>query len=119
MLTSKQIQVMRFILRGNGYSKEFTDQIMNSAEEWYPIWLEFKKVALENRKNGIFRGRMGYLGQMQILGEIRKKCPARGNVPYEVNNDYAPVFARFFNAITKSEYFELREISKSLSENNR
>ena len=107
--TKDQIKIMRFILRAEGYTAEQTDKIMSDSANWYEIWIEFKSIALAQMRAGINYGTYGYLGQMQILGEIRKKCPARGNKPYEVNNNHAPIFARFYNAIVKKPYFELRE----------
>jgi hypothetical protein len=106
--TKEQIKIMRFILRAESYSADEVDEIMEDISSWYEIWLEFRAIALAQMRAGINCGTYGYLGQMQILGEIRKKCPARGNKPYEVDNNYAPIFARFYNAIVKKPYFELR-----------
>jgi len=114
-ITADQVKLMRFILRAEGYTTEDVNEIMSDVNEWYPIWLEFKRIALANMRANIFPGKRGYLGQMQILGEIRKMCPDRGNKPYEVNNNLAPIFARFFNAIAKQDYFELRELKQKVA----
>lgn len=114
-LSKVQISVIRSILRGHNYSPCLVDNIMGKVDEWYPIWLEFKVIALRNFRANIRYGEKGYLGQMQILGEIRKMCPARGSEPYEVNNDWAPIFARLFNAIVHCDYFELRELKQRMA----
>lgn len=114
-LTPEKIKIARHALLSAGYRDEALNYFMSSIYEWYPIWLEFKEIAMRQKNAGVTRGKTGFMGQMQIIGEVRKKCPARGNKPYEVNNDFAPMAARLFNCLIGYDYFELRA-SKATAE---
>lgn len=105
---NEKLRLIRQVLLVSGYPLEEVDSFIAKHNSWYYIWEKFKALALKNWRDGIKRGDKNFAGQMQLLGEVRKLCPATGQDPYSVNNNFAPKFALMFNAITQEEYFEIR-----------
>lgn len=113
-----KLRLIRLVLIASGDPIEEVDSFISKHEQWFFLWELFKAIALRNWRAGIKRGDVNFMGQMQIIGEIRKQCPATGSEPYSVNNNLAPKFALMVNAITKSDYFEIRK-RKAKTDNGR
>ncbi len=68
------------------------------------IWKAFERYsreALDAKKK---------VGSMTVVGRVRWEAEFESNGEYKVNNNFAPYYARIFNAKYKTNFFDTREV---------
>lgn len=69
------------------------------------IWKAIEETTLQVIKEG------KKIGIMTVIGKVRWDFEIARNGEYKVNNNYAPYFARIFNAKYHTDFFEVRKVS--------
>lgn len=68
------------------------------------IWRAFEKFSYEALKAN------RRVGSMTVVGRVRWETEVEQNGEYKVNNNFAPYYARIFNAKYKTPFFDTREV---------
>lgn len=87
------------------FSDEQRKEFLNYHKENKLVWTAFEHHATHAMMRGVKVGAMAVINRIRWESEIEKPEGQQ----YKINNNYAPYYARIYNAKYKKDFFETRE----------